>query len=100
LGIISRDQSAPDEVTADLGLLFDESYRGKGLKIAEIVKRGPADRRGIALRPGEFITAIDDVEINESTDVSKLLNGKVNETVVLTVAANPDHRDPKTHRRV
>jgi tricorn protease len=42
-----------EEPTADLGLLFDDSYRGKGLKIAEVLKRGPTDRRGLNLKPGE-----------------------------------------------
>src|SRR5262249_2788358 len=32
--------SFPEEQTADLGLIFDEGYRGRGLKIAEILKRG------------------------------------------------------------
>ena len=31
-------------MTADLGLLFDETYRGPGLKVSEVLKRGPADR--------------------------------------------------------
>lgn len=102
LGVSSREGSHPDEVTADLGLIFDESYRGKGLKLAEVLKRGPADRRGVVLRPGEFITAIDGVELNDKVDLSKLLNGKVGETLALTVAANPaaDRRDPKARRRI
>ena len=45
----------PEEQTADLGLIFDETLSGKGLKIAEILKRGPADRRGLNLKAGEFV---------------------------------------------
>ena len=52
----------PDEETADLGLLFDEMYRGPGLKIAEVLKRGPADKRGISLKAGDIITSIDRTE--------------------------------------
>ncbi len=88
----------PEEQTADLGLIFDESYRGKGLKIAEILKRGPADRRGIALKPGEFVVAIDGTDITETTDLSKLLNGKTDETIVLQVTSNL--ADPKARRKV
>jgi tricorn protease len=101
LGVFGTPR-APEEQTADLGLLFDESYRGKGLKISEILKRGPADRRGITLKPGEFIVGIDGVELTDSTDISKLLNGKVGETVVLSVTSNPaaDPRDPKARRKV
>jgi tricorn protease len=92
----------PEEYTADLGLIYDEAYRGPGLKIAEVLKRGPADRRGINLRPGEFIASIDGTRITAQTDVSKLLNGKAGETVVLQVTANAnaDANDPKAFRRV
>ncbi len=92
----------PDEFTADLGLIYDETYRGPGLKIAEVLKRGPADRRGLNLKPGEYIHSIDGTAITARTDVSKLLNGKAGETVVLQVGANPgaDPRDPKAFRRV
>jgi tricorn protease len=77
---------APEEMTADLGLIFDETYTGPGLKIKEVLKRGPADRRGITLFPGDLVLAIDGAEVTANTDVSKLLNGKVDEAVVLQVA--------------
>jgi tricorn protease len=99
---VSGTLPPPDQVTADLGLVFDESYRGRGLKIAEVLKRGPADRRGLNLKPGEFIVSVDGVEVTENTDLSHLLNGKVDEPVALEVTANPsaDPRDPKARRRV
>src|SRR5262249_25437709 len=50
--------SLPDELTADLGLIFDDTHRGPGLKIAEVLKRGPADKRGLNLKPGEFVFSI------------------------------------------
>jgi tricorn protease len=94
--------SVPDEFTADLGLIYDETYRGPGLKIAEVLKRGPADKRGMNLKPGEFVYSIDGTRVTEQTDVSKLLNGKIGEAVVLQVTsnANADPRDPKAFRRV
>ncbi|MBY0522572.1 MAG: PDZ domain-containing protein [Gemmataceae bacterium] len=95
---ISGFASTPDEVTADLGLLYDESYRGPGLKVAEILKRGPADRRGLNLKPGDIILSIDRNEITDQIDVSKLLNDKVGEAVVLQVTS--DLKDPKSTRRI
>jgi len=99
---ISGFATFPDESTADLGLIYDDSYRGPGLKIAEVLKRGPADRRGLALKAGEVIVAIDGQPITDQIDTSKLLNDKIGEAVVLHViaSAEADPRDPKARRRV
>jgi tricorn protease len=99
---ISGFGTRPDETTAELGLIFDEGYTGPGLKVREIVKRGPADKRGIGIRDGDIILALDGVDITEKTDVSKLLNDKANETIVAQVTSDPkaDPRDPKARRRV
>jgi tricorn protease len=88
----------PEETTADLGLVFDETYRGPGLKIAEILKRGPADKRGINLKPGQTVLGIDGVELNEQVSLSKLLNAKTGEAVTLQVTS--DWTNPKDRRRV
>ena len=88
----------PEQYTADLGLIFDANYRGQGLKIAEIVKRGPADRRGLNLKVGEIILAIDGTELNDSIDTAKALNDKSGEIVTLSVTS--DAADPKKKRRV
>jgi tricorn protease len=95
---ITRIIPAPEETTADLGLLYDESYHGPGLKIAEILKRGPADRRGINLKPGDIILSIDKTPLTDNVELSKLLNDKVGRTVALEVTAQP--ADPKARRRV
>ncbi|HVS34612.1 MAG TPA: S41 family peptidase [Gemmataceae bacterium] len=91
--------TTPEEQTAELGLVWDEAYRGKGLRVLDVLKRGPADKRGLSIKAGEFVLAIDGVEVTEAVDLSKLLNGKVGETVELQVAADPN-ADPKTRRRV
>ena len=50
---VSGPGAVPEEETAELGLIWDEAYRGKGLKVAEILKRGPADRKGLDLKAGD-----------------------------------------------
>src|SRR5439155_515324 len=37
---ISGDVPAPEQATAELGLLFDNSYKGDGLRIAEVLRGG------------------------------------------------------------
>jgi tricorn protease len=97
LGISGR-MPFPDEFTADLGLIFDETHKGPGLKIAEILKRGPADKRGLGLKVGDIVLSIDRTELTAKTNLSQLLNNKTGETILLDVTSNP--ADPKAKRRV
>jgi tricorn protease len=95
---ISGTIRTPEEQTADLGLIFDESYTGPGLKVAEIIKRGPSDRRGVGLKPGDVILAIDRTELSDKTNLSQLLNSKTSENVTLEVVANP--AETKNRRKI
>jgi tricorn protease len=95
---ISGKLPFPDEITADLGLIFDEKYRGSGLKIAEVLKRGPADKRGVGIQAGDVLLAIDRVELTDKTNLSQLLNNKVGESVLLEISDDP--KDPKSRRKV
>ncbi len=88
----------PEESTADLGLIFDENYRGKGLKIAEVLKRGPADRRGLNLKAGDVVLSIDGTEIDDAFNLSKALNGKADEGVMLQVTSAPAGPKAKARR--
>ncbi len=91
----------PEEMTADLGLLFDESYRGPGLKVAEILKHGPADKRGLALHSRDVIVSIDRQSVADNRELSELLNGKVGETIPIEfVPAGLDVKDPKNRKKV
>lgn len=93
LGLIPPQYPAPQQYTAELGLIFDRDYRGPGLKIAEILKRGPADKRGIQLKAGDVIEAIDRVPLTEKVNLAKLLNDKTGETVELQVVAKAGDKD-------
>jgi tricorn protease len=95
---ITGDGRKPEEVTADLGLIFDQDYRGPGLKVAEVLKRGPADRRNLNIKAGDVVLAIDRTEITDKTNLSALLNGKVGDAVLLEVSSNP--AEPKARTRL
>lgn len=85
--------STSEEATPDLGLFFDEAYPGAGLKIREVLRRGPADRKGLDLKPGDIIASIQGVELTPKVEVSQILNGRADETIVLTVIPR-DAKDP------
>jgi tricorn protease len=95
---ISGQLPTAQEPTADLGLIFDEAYRGPGLRVAEVLKRGPADRRGLAIKPGDTILSIDRTDLTDKVNVSRLLNNKAGEGVLLDVTDDP--KGPKAKRRV
>lgn len=95
---ISGKMPTPDEWTADLGLIFDDTYRGPGLKVTEVLKRGPADKRGLDVKPGDIVLSIDRTELTDKVNVSKLLNNKSGEVVTLEIASDP--KDAKTKRKI
>lgn len=94
LGIGGQNRS-PEEQTAELGILWDENYPGPALRVREILKGGPADRKGIELRPGEYVVAIDEERLTDQTNLSRLLNDKAGEPLRLQVSRFPDGRDSR-----
>ena len=71
--------------TAMLGAFFDETFDGDGLKISEVIRRGPLAKANVNLRPGDVITAIDTREIKAGQDYYPLLEGKAGKKVRLDV---------------
>ncbi len=71
--------------TASLGLFYDESFAGPGLKIAEVIEGGPIDKAQSKVRAGHIIEKIDGMAVTDSTDFYQLLNRKVNAITLLSV---------------
>jgi tricorn protease len=95
LGVGGRARSL-EEDTAQLGILWDWSYRGPGYKIGEILAGSPADQPGVDLKQGQYLMAIDGLELTAKTNLSQVLNDKIGEAVTLTVASDP--KDPKRRK--
>jgi Tol biopolymer transport system component/C-terminal processing protease CtpA/Prc len=74
----------PDE-TAALGLFYDEAYNGKGLKIAEVMDKGPLAAETERIKPGVIIEKIDGVEITENANQYQLLNRKAGKYTLLSL---------------
>ena len=79
------------DVTASLGLIYDQTQRSDGLVIAEVIEGGPLDASESRIRAGHVIAAIDGVTLNAAANPFALLNGKDGEPVLLSV------RDPGTN---
>jgi tricorn protease len=86
-------QSPNGDVTATLGLLYDETYTSNGLKVTEVIAGGPVDKAASKIKKGFIIEKIDGRPIEDSIDWATLLNRKVNQNTLLSVY------DPKTNTR-
>ena len=62
--------------TAALGLFFDNNYEGDGLKVEEVINRGPFAVRNTGVKKGCIIEAIDGQKILKDSDYTSLLDGK------------------------
>lgn len=71
--------------TAVLGLFFDETYDGDGLKVEEIIKRGPFAVKNTGVTKGCIIEKIDGDSILKNKDYNYLLDGKSGRNVRVSV---------------
>lgn len=91
-GRYSPQMQNPD-VTATLGLLYDETHQGKGIKITEVIAGGPFDKSTSKMKAGLIIEKIDGEEITDEVDWNKFLNRKVAKNTLVSVY------DPATNTR-
>jgi tricorn protease len=86
-GRYSPQMQNPD-VTAALGLLYDETYTGSGLKVTEVIAGGPFDKANSKIKAGNIIQRIDGETITDDIDWAKLLNRKTGKLTLIS-ATNP-----------
>ena len=79
--------------TATLGLFYDDTYAGGGLKILEIIAQSPLAQKKTKVTTGCIIEKMDGQSILAGMDYFPLLEGKVGRKMVLTVY------DPATGQR-
>ena len=80
------------ESTANLGVFFDWDYTGKGLRIAEVIEKGPFDHKNSKAAAGVIIEKIDGTEITSDMDYNTLLNGKAGRKVLVSFY-NPKNKE-------
>lgn len=71
--------------TAVLGLFFDETYDGDGLKVEEVIKRGPFAVKNTGVTKGCIIEKIDGEPILKDKDYYYMLDGKSGRNVRASV---------------
>lgn len=78
--------SAPrsGDQTATLGVFWDDSYKGNGLKIKEIIKGSPLVKADSKLKAGVVVEKIDGQLIESGKTWWHLLDGKAGKHIVVT----------------
>ncbi len=71
--------------TANLGVFLDPTYEGDGLKIQEIIKRGPFAVKKTEVTAGSIIESIDGESVKAGMDYYPLLDGKAGKNVRLGI---------------
>jgi tricorn protease len=79
--------------TASLGIYYDYSYTGPGLKIAEVIPGGPLDKNSEKIHSGVILEKIDGEDITDTVDHYKYLNRKAGKLLLLSLY------DPVTNTR-
>jgi Tol biopolymer transport system component len=91
-GRYAREQQNTD-VTASLGLLYDEAYDGDGIKVMEVLEGGPFINAKTKLKKGVIIEKIDGEKITNDMDWARLLNRETGKNILLGLY------DPETKQR-
>ncbi len=86
-------KSGSGESTANLGLLFDLSYSGNGMRIAEIIEGGPFDRATTDAKEGIIVEKINGREILANSDFYSYLEGLAGEKTLVSF------RDPSSGKQ-
>ncbi len=73
------------ETTAHLGLRFDPTHKGPGLKVRDVIAGGPTDKQRSRVAAGEIVLSIDGVAVDPARDLTALLNGPLARDVQLRV---------------
>lgn len=80
------------EATANLGLIYDWNYMGKGLKVDEVVAGGPFDHANSKVKAGHVVEKIDGIEINDDTNLASILNDKARKKTLVSFL-NPQTKE-------
>ena len=81
----ARYGKGTDRPTASLGLFYDDTYKGEGVKVKEVMAQGPFDKAGTAVKPGAIILKINGETIAADKPIDYYLNGLSGERILVTV---------------
>lgn len=75
----------PSLKTVRFGLFYDMAYDGDGLRVSEVIKRGPFDVKKTGVVPGCIIEKIDGPTIRKDSSYNYMLDGKAGKPVRVSI---------------
>ena len=84
-GAVFQENKKDKDVTASLGVFYDEEYKGIGVRIKEIMKEGPLDNSLFGIKPGDIIESVDGEMIEKEKDIDQYLNQKANKIINIKI---------------
>ena len=85
--------TAGADATAALGVFYDQSFTGTGMRVEEVIKDGPLDKAGLNIKVGTIIEAIDGETLMPDRDYAQFLNRKSGKNVLLTLLEGTARRE-------
>lgn len=82
--------------TAQLGVYFDYSHVGPGIKVKDVPKRAPGSYDKTRIKPGEYIVAVDGQDVTLDENLYKVLNDKGERDFTLLVNDKPTREGART----
>jgi tricorn protease len=83
--LLCRRWGPTGDQTASLGIFYDYTYNGPGLRIAEVIAGGPLDKHSAKIRQGVIWEKIDGEAITETVDHYSYLNRKAGKLLLLSL---------------
>jgi C-terminal processing protease CtpA/Prc len=84
--------------TRNLGVYFDYSYQGPGIRVRAVPKRAPGSYAKTRIKPGEYIVAVDNKDVTLDQNLFKVLNDKGDKDFELLVNDKPTREGARTVR--
>ncbi|MEQ1904528.1 MAG: S41 family peptidase [Pirellulaceae bacterium] len=88
-----RPNRRDGDATAAFGLIYDVKHQDVGLKVAEVIDRGPCDTAESKIKPGVIITHINGERLTPDVSPWKLLNRMAGKPVRLSLANSADQSE-------
>lgn len=79
----AAERTSPSPSTPKLGFMLDYTWRGPGLRIAEVPANMPGDYEATRLKAGEYIMQIDGKDVQADENLYKVINNQPQDLILM-----------------